>query len=69
LQNVVLMDKVPDNFEYGNYSGGKPQITDEVGEDTLKWTIDLLNADEKIEISYEISGSGEYSPSDAQLGL
>ena len=69
LQNVVLMDKVPDNFEYGSYSGGKPQITDEVGEDTLKWTIDLLNADEKIEISYEISGTGEYSPSDAQLGL
>ena len=69
LQNVVLMDKVPDNFEYGSYSGGKPQITDEVGEDTLKWTIDLLNADEKLEITYEISGTGEYSPSDAQLGL
>jgi len=69
LQNVVLMDKVPDNFEYGSYSGGKPKITDEVGEDTLKWTIDLLNADEKVEISYEISGTGEYSPSDAQLGL
>lgn len=69
LQNVVLMDKVPDNFEYGRYSGGKPQITDEVGEDTLKWTIDLLNADEKLEITYEISGTGEYSPSDAQLGL
>ncbi|TFG01258.1 MAG: hypothetical protein EU542_07275 [Promethearchaeota archaeon] len=69
LQNVVLMDKVPDNFEYGSYSGGKPQITDEVGEDTLKWTIDLLNADDKVEISYEISGTGEYSPSDAQLGL
>ncbi|TFG14236.1 MAG: hypothetical protein EU531_09230 [Promethearchaeota archaeon] len=69
LQNVVLMDKVPDNFEYGSYSGGKPKITDEVGEDTLKWTIDLLNADDKVEISYQISGSGEYSPSDAQIGL
>ncbi|TFG18584.1 MAG: DUF11 domain-containing protein, partial [Promethearchaeota archaeon] len=69
LQNVVLMDKVPDNFEYGSYSGGKPKITDEVGEDTLKWTIDLLNAEDKVEISYQISGSGEYSPSDAQLGL
>ena len=28
-----------------------------------RWT------EEKIEITYEISGTGEYSPSDAQLGL
>lgn len=68
LQNLILMDKVPDQFEYGTYSE-KPEITDEVGEDTLKWTIDLLNAGEKVEITYEINGTGEYSPSDAQLGL
>ena len=47
----------------------KPEITDEVGQDTLKWTIDKLNAEEKIEITYKISGTGAYSPSDAQLGL
>ncbi|MFX0177512.1 MAG: hypothetical protein ACFE85_14960, partial [Candidatus Hodarchaeota archaeon] len=69
LQNLILMDKVPDNFEYGSYSGGKPQITDEVGSDTLKWKIELLSAEENIEISYEINGTGEYSPSDAQLAL
>ena len=68
LQNFVLMDKVPDSFEYGTYST-KPEITDEVGQDTLKWTIDKLLAEEKLEISYEISGTGAYSPSDAQLGL
>ncbi|MHA1669908.1 MAG: hypothetical protein ACTSV5_04940 [Promethearchaeota archaeon] len=68
LQNLVVMDKVPDSFEYGNYSE-KPEITDEVGSDTLKWTIKKLNAEERMEITYEINGTGEYSPSDAQLGL
>jgi len=68
LQKIVLLDKVPDSFEYSDYSR-KPQITDEVGQDTLKWTIDKLMAEEKIEITYKISGTGAYSPSDAQLGL
>ncbi|MFX1447739.1 MAG: hypothetical protein ACFFCG_06345 [Promethearchaeota archaeon] len=68
LQKLILMDKVPDSFEYSDYSM-KPEITDEVGEDTLKWTIDKLMAEEKIEITYKISGTGAYSPSDAQLGL
>ncbi|MBY9004790.1 MAG: hypothetical protein KGD73_12505, partial [Candidatus Lokiarchaeota archaeon] len=68
LQNLILMDKVPDSFEYGQYSK-KPEITDEVGSDTLKWTIIKLDAGERIEITYEINGTGEYSPSDAQLGL
>ncbi len=68
LTKIVLMDKVPDSFEYSDYSM-KPKITDEVGEDTLKWTIDKLIAGEIIEITYKISGTGAYSPSDAQLGL
>jgi hypothetical protein len=46
-----------------------PKITDDVGQDTLKWTIEELQEGEKLEISYQITGSGEYSPSDAQLGL
>ena len=69
LQKIVLMDKVPDSFEYSDFEKMKPEITDEVGQDTLKWTIDKLNAGEKMEISYKISGTGAYSPSDAQLGL
>jgi len=68
LTKIILMDKVPDSFEYSDYSM-KPQITDEVGQDTLKWTIDKLDAEQKIEITYKISGTGAYSPSDAQLGL
>ncbi len=68
LSNLTLMDKVPDNFEYGDYSM-TPEITDEVGSDTLKWTIETLEEAEKLEISYEIHGKGKYSPSEAQLAL
>jgi len=66
LKNLVLLDKVPDNFEYGEYSM-QPEITDEVGTDTLKWEIEELAEAEKLEISYEIHGKGEYKPSEAQL--
>jgi hypothetical protein len=68
LQNLILLDKVPDLFEYGTYSM-TPEITDEVGQDTLKWDIELLDIGEKLEITYEITGKGKYSPSDAQLAL
>ena len=68
LHNLTLLDKVPDSFEYGTYSM-TPEITDEVGQDTLKWTIEILEVGDKLEISYEITGTGEYSPSDAQLAL
>lgn len=68
LQNLILLDAVPDNFEYSNYSL-EPQITDEIGKDTLKWELDEIQENERLEISYNITGSGEYSPSDAQLAL
>ncbi|MFX1463529.1 MAG: hypothetical protein ACFFBF_10870 [Promethearchaeota archaeon] len=68
LHNMTLLDKVPDSFEYGTYSM-TPEITDEVGEDTLKWEIETLETGEKLEITYEITGTGAYSPSDAQLAL
>lgn len=68
LYNLQLLDKVPDKFEYSNYSM-TPEITDEVGADTLKWEIDTLEVGDRLEITYEISGTGAYSPSEAQLGL
>ncbi len=61
LKDFVLIDKVPDNFEYSGFSQ-EPEITDNVGTDTLEWSIDLLDESEIIEISYDISGSGEYRP-------
>ncbi len=66
LENFVLLDKVPDNFEYGDYSV-EPEITDEVGSDTLKWELDPLEEGDKLEITYEIHGKGDYKPSDAQV--
>ncbi|TFG02945.1 MAG: hypothetical protein EU540_00590 [Promethearchaeota archaeon] len=66
LKDYTILDKVPDNFEYGEFSL-EPEITDEKGSDTLKWSIEELEEGNKIEISYEINGSGEYRPSDAQL--
>ena len=68
LKDFVLIDKVPDNFEYSGFSQ-EPEITDNVGTDTLEWPIDLLDEGEIIEISYDISGSGEYRPSDAQVAF
>ncbi|NVM36008.1 MAG: hypothetical protein HWN81_10455, partial [Candidatus Lokiarchaeota archaeon] len=68
LRKLTILDKVPDSFEYGTYSM-TPEITDEVGQDTLKWDIDLLEVGDSLEITYEIAGTGKYSPSDAQLAL
>jgi len=68
LYSLVLLDKVPDSFEYGTYSM-TPEITDEVGQDTLKWEIEELEIGDKLEITYEITGTGKYSPSDAQLAF
>jgi len=69
LPNMVLLDKVPDNFEYRSYEGESPEITDEVGSDTLQWTIEELAEGERIEYAYQITGKGKYSPSDAQLSF
>ena len=65
LDQFSLHDKIPDNFEYGNYSL-EPLIIDDLGSEILKWEIDVLDVDEKIEISYEISGIGDYNPDDSQ---
>ena len=68
LYSLIVLDKVPDQFEYSQYSM-TPEITDEVGADTLKWAIDELEVGDKLEITYEITGTGKYSPSEAQLAL
>jgi len=66
LYNVTLMDRVPDSFEYSQMSL-QPQITDDVGSDTLKWEVEALEIGDKLEITYEITGTGKFSPSDAQI--
>ncbi len=68
LINFVLIDKVPDNFEYSEFTM-EPEITDEIGTDTLEWKIESLKEGDLLEITYEIKGSGEYNHSDAQLAF
>ena len=66
LKNLTVLDKVPDHFKYSNFSV-EPQITDEVGTDTLRWDIEELTEGDRLEFSYDISGEGEYHPSNAEL--
>ena len=68
LQNLTILDKVPDNFEYSAFSM-EPEIVDEYGSDTLKFNIEKLGKHEKLDVSYEIEGSGEYLPHETQLAL
>lgn len=67
IENVPMRDVVPDNFEYGSYSL-EPASTDNLeGKDMLIWDIDRIEANEEFEITYTITGKGEYKASDAQL--
>lgn len=68
LSDLVLMDKVPDSFEYTNESQ-EPEIVDEVGQDILKWDLEPLDEGETVRITYEIIGSEDYHPSDAQMAM
>ena len=69
LKDFTLLDRVPDNFEYGTFSTEPTEITDEVGTDTLKWEIEVLEQGDEIEFTYEISGTSEYRASDAQIAF
>ncbi|MGV9199539.1 MAG: hypothetical protein ACOC4M_12060, partial [Promethearchaeia archaeon] len=61
LENIFVKDKVPDSFERENFSM-EPEIIDLDGEDILKWTIEELDVDSKVEIIYDIKGTGDYHP-------
>ncbi|MHA1721202.1 MAG: hypothetical protein ACTSWX_12845 [Promethearchaeota archaeon] len=67
IENVEMRDVVPDNFEYGDYSFD-PASTDNLeGKDLLIWKIDRIEANDEFEITYKITGKGDYKASDSQL--
>lgn len=68
LEDFVIRDKVPDNFEYTDLSM-EAEITDEAEEDILTWTVEKLEEEQGLEITYKISGQGEYRARDAQVAL
>ena len=69
LKNIELIDKELDSFTNSNFSLEPEKIVDEKGIDILYWKIESIEPGQKVEISYEIHGEGEYSPKDAQLAL
>ena len=64
LKNYEVADKVPENFEYSGLSLEPVEVTKEEGTDILKWKIDQIEAGDRFEIKYHLSGTGK--PSDAQ---
>ncbi|GAB4307074.1 MAG: hypothetical protein Kow0069_04300 [Promethearchaeota archaeon] len=68
VPKVTVRDKVPDNFEYSEMSV-EPQITDLEGEDVLEWTFEDVQPGQEEQITYVITGSGEYKASDAQFTM
>ncbi|MHA1734450.1 MAG: hypothetical protein ACTSU5_21135 [Promethearchaeota archaeon] len=68
MEAIVVRDKVPDNFEYSDMSI-EPEITDLEGEDILEWKFENVEPGEEKEITYTITGSGEYRASEAQFSM
>jgi uncharacterized repeat protein (TIGR01451 family) len=68
LENITVMDKVPDNFQYTDMSI-EPAITDLEGEDILTWKVELLEPGQDWEVKFKINGQGEFKPKEAQFAL
>ena len=68
LENITVMDKVPDNFQYTNMTI-EPAITDLEGEDILTWKVELLEPGQNWEVKFNINGQGEFKPKEAQFAL
>jgi hypothetical protein len=64
LKNYEVEDKVPENFEYSGLSLEPVEVNKEEGTDILKWKIEKIEAGDRFEIRYKLSGTGK--PSDAQ---
>jgi len=67
LKNIELIEKVQNSFKYSNFSIEPKIISDEKEVDILMWLLEKVDVNEKIEITYDIQGEGEYSPKDFQM--
>ena len=67
LRNYEVADKVPENFEYSGLSLEPMEVTKMEGLDVLKWKIEKIEAGDRFEIKYKLSGTGK--PSDAQESM
>ena len=69
LENMSVIDKVPDAFQYTDFKPKEPEIVDLEGENVLSWKIEVLEPGKEWSVSYKITGQGEYAASDAQFSL
>jgi hypothetical protein len=67
LRNYEVADKVPENFEYSGLSLEPMEVSKMEGLDVLKWKIEKIEAGDRFEIKYKLSGTGK--PSDAQESM
>ncbi|TXT53391.1 MAG: hypothetical protein BAJALOKI1v1_2460001 [Promethearchaeota archaeon] len=61
LKDLELVDIIPQQFTFEK-STQEPLSMEENGETIIKWEIEELKEEERREITYEVSGSGEYVP-------
>jgi len=69
LENVVIKDVVPHNFEYSDISLEPTKYERMDDKDLLIWEIAKVATNEKVEIKYKINGKGDYKASDAQFSV
>jgi len=68
LENIKVEDIVPDNFEYADMTI-EPSIKHVEGEDVLTWNVDVLEPGQEWNVQFNINGSGEYKPKEAQFAM
>ena len=69
LENIEIRDVVPTNFEYSDFSIEPTQYDNMEGKDLLVWKVNKVNAGEKLQIIFKITGRGDYKASDAQFSV
>jgi hypothetical protein len=69
LEQVVIKDVVPHNFEYADLSVKPTKFERMEQGDVLVWAVDKIEAGSKFDVKFKITGSGDYKASDAQFSV
>lgn len=69
LENIVIKDAIPANFEYTDFSIESTKTESQEGKDVLIWNVAKIEKGEKFEIKFKLTGRGDYKASDAQFSV
>ena len=69
IENIEIKDIVPENFEYGEYSLDPESFDNLEGKDVLVWKVEKIDAEDTFTITYQITGTGDYKASGAQISM